>query len=81
MPDPRWPGTGNYLDWLFDLDPIGEEAGDRYMTAANVDEIVTEMQRRLRAYQSGVKVKKDSTPIDLVAIGLSTPSNFKRRKL
>lgn len=75
--DPRFPGSGNYLDWLMELDPLE-------LSAQNIDDIIA-YQRKARAnHEAGVKPKKSDTAakIDLNVIGLvTTEAPIKRRKL
>lgn len=74
MTDPRFPGTGNYLDWLMDLDVFD-------MTPTNVDELIAAIRKIRMAYDSGVKPKKNENikPVDLAMIGLGSTTSFKKK--
>lgn len=76
MPDERWDGKGNYLDWLMRLDPLE-------YSAQNIDEII-DIQRKARMRSdSGIKPKKrESEAIDLVELDLAPKSKpMPRRKM
>ena len=63
LTDPRFPGHGNYLDWLMHLDPLE-------LSAQNIDQIIAYNRKALANYEAGVKPKKGEGPkIDLVALG------------
>lgn len=75
-PDSRFPGHGNYLDWLMTLDPLD-------LSSQNIDEIIL-IQRKARGMaESGIKPKKGSVnPIKLASIGLASKGpEVKRRKI
>ena len=75
--DPRYPGTGNYIDWLMSLDPLE-------LSARNIDEVVLFQRKSRLAYDSGAKPKRGASgpPISLADIGLVKKSNpVKRRKV
>jgi hypothetical protein len=74
--DPRYPGTGNYLDWLMSLDPLE-------LSAQNIDQVIAFHRRNRAMVDAGVKPKKNEGPkVDLAKIGLAAPvKEVKRRKI
>lgn len=72
--DPRFPGTGNYLDWLMSLDPL-------QLSARNIDEVISYHRRNRSLVDAGVKPKKnEGLKVDLAKIGLGkAPQVVKRR--
>ena len=66
---------GNEIDRLMHEDPLN-------LSAQDYDEIIAHIRHLRAIYQSGVKPKKHTEPVDLVKIGLvsSTPE-LKRRRL
>lgn len=74
--DPRFPGSGNYLDWLMSLDPLE-------LSAQNIDQVIAYHRRNRAMVDAGVKPKKNEGPkVDLAKIGLAAPpKEVKRRKI
>ncbi len=74
--DLRFPGTGNYLDWLMSMDPLE-------LSARNIDEVIAYHRRNRQLVDAGVKPKKNEGPkVDLAKIGLaSAPQAVKRRTI
>jgi hypothetical protein len=74
--DPRYPGTGNYLDWLMSLDPLE-------LSAQNIDQVIAYHRRNRSLVDAGQKPKKNEGPkVDLAKIGLAAPKmEVKRRKI
>jgi hypothetical protein len=72
--DPRFPGTGNYLDWLMSMDPLE-------LSAQNIDQVIAYHRRNRSLVDAGVKPKKNEGPkVDLAKIGLGkAPQVVKRR--
>jgi hypothetical protein len=72
--DPRFPGTGNYLDWLMSLDPLE-------LSARNIDEVIQYHRRNRALVDAGVKPKKNEGPkVDLEKIGLAAPKQVVKRR-
>lgn len=72
--DPRYPGTGNYLDWLMDLDPLE-------LSVRNKEEIIAYHRRNRALVESGQKVKKSDGPkVDLEKIGLKAAQKPVKRR-
>jgi hypothetical protein len=74
--DLRYPGSGNYLDWLMSLDPLE-------LSAQNIDQVIAYHRRNRSLVDSGQKPKKNEGPkVDLAKIGLAAPKmEVKRRKI
>jgi hypothetical protein len=74
--DPRFPGTGNYLDWLMSMDPLE-------LSAQNIDQVIAYHRRNRQLVDAGVKPKKNEGPkVDLAKIGLGkAPQVVKRRQM
>lgn len=73
--DPRFPGTGNYLDWLMSLDPLE-------LSARNIDDVISYHRRNRSLVDAGVKPKKNEGPkIDLEKIGLAAPKQVVKRRI
>ena len=72
--DPRFPGTGNYLDWLMSMDPLE-------LSARNIDDVIAYHRRNRQLVDAGVKPKKNEGPkVDLQKIGLAKPPQVVKRR-
>jgi hypothetical protein len=72
--DHRFPGTGNYLDWLMSMDPLE-------LSAQNIDQVIQYHRRNRQLVDAGVKPKKNEGPkVDLEKIGLAAPKQVVKRR-
>ena len=51
LADPRFPGHGNYLDWLMHLDPLE-------LSAQNIDQIIAYNRKALASSKPGSSRRK-----------------------